>query len=419
MERKYIQITLVIAIFAFMNIFPFHVLGSFSNSSASGTPNLDIEFYPKSPHNVSFLNTDTTLTIEIRNGGSEIENFRLKVKNTSDDFFMNGREGLNSPIRDKIKPGENKYYSFALVPKTIYNKQAKIEAILTDRGKTIKLDFKLGIKKPEIRIEKLERILGENGIGPISQVYLIPRYRRYWHPKRDCSGVASPGYVWLVLAENQTILVDGDNGKIIKENFKLPWKVSSKFRTGVSVWDGFGFENRSVPSVEITGDASYNRERGEIYLANRGGDIFWVSRRIFYWTSEATVSGATDEVPDTERVELWFSLENGESLLTISDYHHHTFCYKPVKEYSIQEYYHCPIPSNLPLQWTTFALVDYSNVYPDSSVPYDYLGFNKEVDPISRDLTEKGDIIKKNLTALVISILILVGPVGWERLRNE
>ncbi len=417
-RKNYIQISIIVGLFLFMNLFPFSAISESLDDTGSSHSNLVIDFYPEDPYDASLLNTDTTLTLEVRNRGSKVENYKLNVFNSSENLFMNARDGFSFPLRDEIRPHENKYYSFALVPKNTSNNYQNIRAVLNSNDKTIRENFSLNIERPETDFEGLDRILRKEEIDPTSRRYLIPRYRRYWHPELDSSGDASMSYVWLLVSENHNYLIDAESGEVIKEDFKLPWGVSSNFRTEARVWNGYRFENRSIPTVDVGGDTTFHRERGEIYLAERNGKMVWVSRRIFYWTLEKTESPEMDESPDTERIELWYSLEDGESILTMSDYHHHAFTYKPVEEYTIQEYYHTPIPSNLPLQWTTFVLVDYREVYPNSETPYDHVGFSKDTHPIGRVISEKGDLIVKNSIAFLAAIIILAGPRIWDRLRN-
>ncbi len=212
------------------------------------------------------------------------------------------------------------------------------------------------------------------------------------------------------MGEENNILIADESGKLIEENLTLPWKASVSSWGEAKLWEGSQFKEKSVPSLKITGDKSYNRERFELYYAERENKSAWVSRRIFYWTSEDLVEGDLDEIPDTERVEAWVSAENGEFLSTVSDYHHYTFRYDPVKSYTLQTLYHCPHPSDASLLWSDFTLGDYANVYPLVEVRYDHLGASEMVHPIDRVLAEKMPLIKKNLVGLGISVLVFVIP---------
>lgn len=413
-KSNYIKIILIILIFVSLNFFS---LGG-SGDSSSG---LDINFYPQDPYDVSLLNTDTTLTLQIQNEDPESKEVKYWISDKSEDLFVCGRDGERLPITEKIGGQENYYYSFALIPESSDQESLEFQLTFVDMENNflISENFSVEIYRPILEIENLRSIITQDGeLSSDANYFLIPRYRRYWHPKRSELGESLPGYVWLAVDGAQNVLIDDGSGDIVARNLELPWDVSAVSGGEARLWDGSGFEEKYVPSPIIEGDNSYNRERFELYYAARENNPAWVTRRIFYWTSENLFRGGVDEVPDTERVELWVSAENGESLSTISDYHHYTFRYKPVERYTIQTFYHCPLPMGAPLLWSDFVLMNYNSVYPLAEVEHDHLGFSKKVHPIDRAIEEKGSLVKRNLIGLGIAALIIFVPYVWER-RTE
>lgn len=410
-KSNYIKILLIILVFIFLNFFP-------SGGSGDSSSGLDINFYPQDPHNVSLLNTDMTLTLRIQNEDTKSKEVSYWISGKSENLFVCGRDGVRLPVSAKIGGRENYYYSFALIPKNSNQESLEFQLTFTDVENNFLTteNFSLDIYKPMLDVENLRSIITRAGeLAPDANFFLIPRYRRYWNPKRSELGESLPGYVWLAVDGAQNFLIDDRSGDIVARDVELPWKVSAVAGGKARFWDGSGFEEKYVPAPKVEGDNSYNREKFELYYASRENNPAWVTRRIFYWTSENLFRGGAGEVPDTERVELWISAENGENLSTISDYHHYTFRYESVESYTIQTFYHCPLPLGAPLLWSNFVLVNYSNVYPLAEVKHDHLGFSKKVHPIDRVMEEKGSLVKRNLIGLGIAALIIFVPYVWEK----
>ena len=417
-RNDYIKIILIVLIFLFVNSFPFGSILGDSIGLAPDSDNISMDLYPEEPYNVSLLGTDTTFTVRLRNEGLEKENFTLDVFDRSKNLFINGRDGLALPARERIGAKENNYYSFALMPSTLDHSLLDVIVKVSYEGERSKSIFRLKVLWPKLGFKEIERISVSNGLSENIQAYLVPKYRRYWHPERSELGKAEPGYVWLVVGENSNILIDDVGGSVVASDVKLPWNVSAPTYGSVSIWTKNGFEERIIPAVEVNGDVSYNREEFELYFAGRENNPAWVSRRIFYWTSENLITGSWDEVPDTERVEMWISAENGRFLSTLSDYHHHAFRYDPVEEYTIQDYYHCPVPRGLPLQWTNFAVVNYKKVYPLADVAHDHLGYTEKIHPVDEAIARRMPLIRKNLVGILLAVLVFLLPFLWKKGRR-
>lgn len=407
-----------------VNIFPL-AWGSVGNSSGDNVL-LSLELYPEPPYNNTFFNSEMTITLLLQNDGPGSKEFRYWISESSENLFINGRDGVKLPAQDKIGGKENYYQSFALVPLTTEENSLNFEITITDKDNNpIKSEeFKLKISQPHLDSDEVKAI-GENfGLSSDTKTFPIPRYKRYWHPKRNESGKSVFNYVWLLVGKSQNVLVNDNTGKIIRENLVLPWEVSSfnyekashekEANYGnVKLWNGSIFENKKIPITKVKGDLSFNHERLELYFAPRENESAWVSRRIFYWTSENLVTGSRDEVPDTERIEFWISADTGEALSTISDYHHYAFRYDPIERYTIQTYYHSPLPSDAPLLWSDFTLVNYE-VYSSDPPRYDHLGFSKRVHPIDRVLAEKLPLIIQNMIGLGLALLVFVFFRKWK-----
>lgn len=415
-RRKYIQILLIVLIFTSVNIFPL-AWGSRDNSTGDNV-SLSLELYPEPPYNNTFFNSEMTVTLLLQNDGSGSKEFRYWISKSSENLFVNGRDGVKLPAQDTIGGKENYYQSFALVPLATEENSLNFEITIADKDNNpIKSEeFKLKISQLHLGPDEVKAI-GENfGLSSDMKTFLIPRYKRYWHPERNESGKSVLNYVWLVIGESQNVLVNDNTGKIMRENLVLPWEVSSFNYENVKLWNGSRFENKQIPITKIKGDLSFNHERLELYFAPRDNEPAWISRRIFYWNPKDLVLRSLDEVPDTERVEFWISADTGEALSTISDYHHYTFRYDPIESYTIQTYYHSPLPSDAPLLWSDFTLVNYSEVYSSgshSNLGHNHLGFCKEVHPIDEALAEKLPLIMRNLVGVGLALLVLIFFRKW------
>lgn len=385
-----------------------------------GSADITLSIYPNPPHNVSLLNTDTTVTILIQNKGTQSQEVTFEIDKKSENLFVNGRDGVDLPATRTIGPKENFYHSLALLPSNPWENNYRLTIEVTGpQGNVLASEeFILRVLRPELDDDNLENIITNYGLKKSSPTFLIPCYRRYWHLKRDEVGRSDPGYVWLVGDESRNIIIDDETGRILEENVILPWEINSSAHGRSKVWVGADFEGVMIPTVRVEGDSSYNRERFELYYAGRENNPAWVSRRIFYWAPEETVRGSVNEIPDTERVELWVSAENGSHLFTVSDYHYHAFRYDAVESYTIQTYYHCPLPEGAPLQWSNFMLVDYKNVYPQAQVSYDHMGFSGKVHPLGEALERKMPLIKRNLVGAILACLVFVVPYLWGRWKE-
>ncbi len=410
----YAKVALVIFIFAFANFFPSGLMGS-------GEPDLSVKFYPNPPHNVSFLNTDTTLTLRVQNKGDKPAEFSYIIKDKSENLFVNGRDGEKLPIEARVEGNEEYYQSFALVPSVPKGKKYYLTmSFFKDNDHWLSRTFYLRIFWPDLEIENLKSIISnESDLDPSQTVFhLIPRYRRYWHPNRSEIGENNPGYLWLAIDNNRNVMIDDGKGEIVYENLVLPWEISSPDFGEANIWNGTNFVKKRIPSVIVEGDVSYNLERYELYFAFRGGNPAWISRRTMYWTEENLVRGSFNEVPDTERIEYWVSSENGDPLFTVSDYHHHAFRYDPVESYTIQDFYHCPLAEDQPLLWFDFTLGNYK-VYSLAEIKEDHLGFTERKNPVERVFEENLPIIKRNFIVLALAVLVFAIPYLWNRKRLD
>lgn len=367
-KPQYIKIGLIIFVFIFVNLVPLNL--AFLSGSEIGPPDIRTEIYPNPPQNMSFLNTDTTVTLLIKNHGTEPEEIEYDITGKSENLFVNGRDGNKLPHKMVVDNGKNYYQSFALVPLNPFQDKYHLGITVKSQRENLSLseDFTLRLSIPDLNRDNLESIVSGKGDPSKFKFFLVPRYRRYWHPELSEVGEASVEYIWIAVSGENNLVIDDESRELIAQNIELPWKTSDAPEFGLTeLWSGSGFTEKEIPSPKLRGDNSFNKQRFELYFASRENHPAWVTRRILYWTSENLVEGRRDEIPDTERVELWISAENGEKLSTISDYHHYAFRYKPVESYTIQDFWHCPIPSGYSLEWFVFTLVNYKNVYPSSS----------------------------------------------------
>ncbi|KXA91793.1 hypothetical protein AKJ64_04490 [candidate division MSBL1 archaeon SCGC-AAA259E17] len=409
MSRKdYLKILLVIGIFATVNLFPLNLI-------EGGTPDFSLSLYPNHPYNRTYLTGDTTLTMLVQNNGTAGGKIKYRITEKSENLFVNGRDGEKVPIREgiRVEKNENYWRSFALLPLSINQDNFRLELTLTDAENNVLAiqDFVLELLRPNMSGERISSIAREQGLKENVSTFLIPRYRRYWHVDKDVSGKADLGYVWLAVEENHNVLINDENGEVISENLELPWNVTAPVRGKTRVWAGSNFENKNIPAIGVEGDTSYNKERFELYFAESENDPTWISRRIFYWTSENLVEGMNEEVPDTERLELWVPAENGKKMFTISDFHHCAFRYPYVDSYTITEDVHSPISSDIGLQMWFSAVANYKDVYPNAEATYDRLGTTKFEHPIARSIFEENrTLFYRNLigAGLVFAIFLVM-----------
>jgi hypothetical protein len=332
-------------------------------------------------------------------------------------FSAVGRNGIQLPYIFNIPGrGENEevYHSIALIPSD-NAKSGAVEFSLIDLNDNELVgdeNLTLNVIVPKLSRENLVSKAREWGLSENALILCIPKYRRYWHPEFNEIDNADLGYVWLLVGENGNILVDDNTGRILLENSSLPWKIGASEYGEARLWRGDGFENVQVPTVMAVGDNNFDFRRFELYYANWEGSPSWVTRQIFYWTENK--GGIGEEIPDTERVELWLSADNGDNLLTISDYHFSAFRYDPVDSYTLIDIWHCPLPSDIDEQtWFNFVVADYENVYPMSNIPYDHQGFSPDVHPGSDILRHYLPLFERNSLGLV-----LVGILYLPELRK-
>lgn len=414
MNRKdYLKIFLVISIFVTVNLFPLDLI-------EGGTPDFSFGLYPNPPYNRAYLTGETTLTLLAQNKGTAAGEIRYRISEKSENLFVNGRDGEKLPVQDEIRVEKNENYwqSFALIPLNTDQDHLRFELTITNDEDNILAtpDFVLELLRPNLSKKSISSMMSKQGLGENVSTFLIPKYRRYWHVERDEVGKADLGYVWLVLGENHNVLIDDESGRVIAENLKLPWEVKAPKLGKTSMWNGSDFENKYIPIIGVGGDTSYNKERFELYFATSENNPAWVSRRIFYWTTENLVEGMNEEVPDTERLELWVSAKNGEKLFTISDFHHSAFRYPYVDSYTITEDVHSPIPSDINLQMWFSAIANYKDVYPDSEITHDRLGTTKYELPIERSIFEEyGTLFYRNLIGAFAVFIIFLASFLWNK----
>jgi hypothetical protein len=402
----YAKALCAITILVLVNVFP---------TGRADTPSpakIAFELYPQSPYNAFYVNSDIAITVRMYNSGEEGGTVELHLLSSPPGTLAIGRDGIPLPSPFDI-PGrgenENVYYSIALIASD-NAESGDVEFALIDlEDNKVIGDQKLRLNKlvPKLSRDQLILKAREWGLPDDSLTLCVPKYRRYWRPEFDEIDNAGLGYVWLLVGENGNILIDDDSGRVLLENSSLPWEIEATEHGEARLWCGDGFENVWVPTVSVVGDNSFDFRRFELYYASWQGNPSWVTRQSFYWVQGEGVS----EIPDTERVELWLSAENGEKLLTISDYHFHAFRYDPVDSYTIIDIWHCPLPSDIDVQnWFNFAVADYENVYPMSNIRYDHIGFSTEAHPGSEALRQYMPLLERNLIGLGLVGILYLAP---------
>ncbi len=343
--------------------------------------NIVLELHPRSPYNAFYMNSDTTITICIRNLTNE----------------------------------ENEYYSVAMI--ALDNaKSGYIEFTLVNpENENNTLTQRLFMQKltPQLSSENLAQRIAKYGLPENALRLCIPRYRRYWHPELNEEGDAVLGYVWLLAGPENNVLIDDNGGNPFKENLILPQEIEAADFGEARVWNGMSFENVRVPTVRVTGDNDFDYERFELYYANWDNRPAWVSRRSFYWENIAR-AGLGDEVPDVERIELWISAENGERHFTISDFHFVAFRDDEVESYELYGGVHSPIPEGRSQVWHSIY-ANYKNVYPMSDISFGQEGFEPYQHPITRETLERRPLIQRNLIGLGLASLVFLIPATWQK----
>lgn len=400
MRVRHARVLCAIAILVMINVLP-------GGLGASTPPELELSLAPQSPFNLFYPQSDTTITLCIKNLGDVAAEVEVRLLDLPSNVILNGRDGLGLPLRVTI--GENSvfYHSLALIALENTRDDVDICFEMVDDDNHVLDRRSLSMRRlsPHLQLKELVSKAWERGFSEVESVFCIPKYRRYWHPELNEMGEAMPGYVWLIIAPEGNLLIDDNKGKILGENLILPWQVEAIEYGEARVWCGNGFENVRVPTIRVIGDTGFDFNRFELYYARFEGSPVWVVRQLFYWTR----GGRTGEIPDTERIELWISADNGEKLFTISDYHHHAFRYDPVEAYTILAYFHCPLVEDLPQSWFDFLLAEYENVYPASKVQCDHMGF-LPVHPLVRAAHEYEPLICRNLIGIGIIGMLYVIP---------
>jgi hypothetical protein len=409
-RMRYVKALCAIAILVSINVLP-------TVRAGSSPAKISFELFPQNPYNAFYIGSDMTITVSMRNSGDKGGDAELNLVSLPPGFSAVGRNGIQLPYIFNIPgKGENEevYHSIALIPSDNAQSGA-VEFTLIDLNNNELVgdeNLTLNMIVPKLSRENLVSIAREWGLSENALILCIPKYRRYWHPEFNEIDNADLGYVWLLVGENGNILVDDNTGRILLENSSLPWKIGAIEYGEARLWSGDGFENVQVPTVMVVGDNDFDFRRFELYYANWEGSPSWVTRQIFYWTQDK--GGIGEEIPDTERVELWLSADNGENLLTISDYHFSAFRYIPVDSYTIIDIWHCPLPSDITDQtWFDFVVADYENVYPMSNIPYDHQGFSPDIHPGSDILRHYLPLFERNSLGLV-----LVGILYLPELRK-
>jgi len=413
-RMRYVRALCAVAILVLVNVFP-------TGWGAASPAKVTLGLYPQSPYNAFYIGVDITITVCMCNTGERGGTFELNLVGFPSGTLAVGRDGIPLPSSFEV-PGkgetENVYYSIALI--ALDNAEnGDVEFTLVDLEDNRVVDNqKLSLKKimPKLSRAWLVSKAQEYGLSDNVLTLCIPKYRRYWHPELDEIDNAELCYVWLLVGEGGNVLIDDNTGEMLTENLKLPWEIEALGHGEARLWCGSGFENVRVPAVIAAGDNSFDFQRFELYYASWQDSPSWVTRQSFYWVQEEAV----EEVPDTERVELWLSAENGEQLLTISDYHFHAFRHDPVGSYTILSYWHCPLPSDVDVQmWFDFVVADYENVYPMSNIRYDHEGFSTETHPGSEALKQYLPLVKRNLLWFgLVGILYLAPEIRQLRKRK-
>jgi len=413
-RMRYVKALCAIAILVSINVLP-------TVRAGSSPAKISFQLFPQNPYNAFYIGSDMTITVSMHNSGDKGGNAELNLVSLPPGFSAVGRNGIQLPYIFNIPgKGENEevYHSIALIPSD-NAKSGAVEFTLIDLNDNELVgdeNLTLNVIVPKLSRENLVSKAQGWGLPENALILCIPKYRRYWHPEFNEIDNADLGYVWLLVGENGNILVDDNTGGKILENSSLPWKIGAIEYGEARLWGGDGYENVQVPTVMAVGDNNFDFRRFELYYANWEGSPSWVTRQIFYWTDKG---GIGEEIPDTERVELWLSAENGENLLTISDYHFSAFRYDPVDSYTLIDIWHCPLPSDIDEQtWFNFVIADYENVYPMSNIPYDHQGFSTDVHPGSEVLRQYLPLFERNLLGLgLVGILYLVPEI--RQLRKQ
>lgn len=410
MRASYVKAACAIAILVLVNIFP-------TGSRSSKPAKVALALYPQSPHNAFYLCTDTTITVCINNTDAA-KDVELRLINLPQNTVVNGRDGLALPLRVQIGENENFDYSVALI--ALDDAQGgNIEFLVVNaENEEVLCKQSLLIHKiaPRMSSDQLISMAKVYGLSGNMEAFAIPKYRRYWHPELNEFDDAVLGYVWLLVTSQGNVLLDDNSGKMIAENLVAPWHIEAIDYGTARIWSGDGFKDIRVPTVQVVGDLSFDFNRFELYYASWYGSPVWVTRQSFYWTHGEEIG----EIPDTERIELWLSAENGEELFTVSDYHHHAFRYDPVDSYTILAYFHCPLASDLPQSWFNFLVAEYENVYSMSNISYDHMGFFPDVHPIGRAVREYKILIERNFIGLaLVGIPYLAPKIKWVYKRKR
>lgn len=404
MRVRHARVLCAIAILVMVNVLP-------SGLGASTPSKLELSLVPESSFNLFYPQSDTTITLCIKNSGDVAAEVEVRLLGLPPNFILNGRDGFGLPLRVSVRKNSVFYHSLALIAlENARDGDICFEIVDDDNDVLDRRSISMRRFSPRLTPKELISKAQERGFFGVKSVYCIPKYRRYWHPELNEIGGAMLGYVWLVVASEGNLLIDDNEGKILEENLILPWQVEAIEHGEARVWCGDGFENVRVPTVRVIGDTSFDFNRFELYYARFEGAPVWVVRQLFYWTYR----GETGEIPDTERIELWISADNGEKLFTISDYHHHAFRYDPVEVYTILAYFHCPLAEDLPQSWFDFLLAEYENVYPASEVRYDHMGF-LPIHPLIRAAYEYEPLICRNLVGIGIIGMLYGIPKIWQK----
>jgi hypothetical protein len=405
---RYVQALCAVAILVSVNVLP-------AVRAGSSPAKISFELFPQNPYNAFYMGSDITITVCMYNSGDQGGTAELSLVSWPPEMSAVGRDGIQLPSSFNIPAkGENEEVSYSIAIITSDNaKSGAVEFTLIDLNDNKLVgdeNLSLNVIMPKLSREQLVSKAQQSGLSDNVLILCIPKYRRYWHPEFNEIDNADLGYVWLLVGENSNILIDDKTEGILFENSSLPWEIGAIEYGEARLWSGNGFENVQVPTTMIGGDNNFDFRRFELYYANWEGSPSWVTRQIFYWTQEG---GIGEEIPDTERVELWLSAENGENLLTISDYHFSAFRYDPVDSYLIQDIWHCPLPSDIAQQtWFNFVVADYENVYPMSNITYDHQGFSTDVHPGSEVLRQYLPLFERNLLGIgLVGILYLVPEV--------
>ncbi|KXB03767.1 hypothetical protein AKJ35_00380 [candidate division MSBL1 archaeon SCGC-AAA833F18] len=415
----YAKLLLAIGIMITVNIMPM----SWGTASSS---DVTVSIYPEEPYNKFYLGNEINVTIEISNIGEATERIKLHLSEYPENMLVIGRDGLALPFERDIAGGEDFYYGVVAIPHdNVDNDLIGFKATTPNDNLLDAKQISLEIIRPQLDNENLAVKASEYGLSEIVRVFSIPRYRRYWHPDRDEKSTnAQLGYVWLIIGTEGNILIDDNTGELIATNVRIPNQADAPEQGTARVWNGNRFENLQVPTVKTVGDLSFTLRRFELYYAEQNGKPVWVTRQILYWQiGEDPIiqaGGPLSETPDTERVELWVSAEDGTELSTISDYHFYSYKYDPTDSYTIAGDVHSPLPSEVGWQMWFSAIANYKNIYPASSIPHDRIGFTKYAHPLTRTFFEEyWLVVRRNLVGLTLVILVFITPIMWKFFKSR